>query len=59
MRIVFISIQILMNAHKNCPTVSLEPHVSTVMEVSLVPVQLVSLEMVEKVDLAVQVKVSP
>ena len=48
-----------MNAHKNCPTVSVEPHVSTVMEVSLVPVQLVSLEMVEKVYLAVQVKVSP
>ena len=41
---------------KNFLTVSLEPHVSTVMEVSLVPVQLVSLEMAERVNLVVQVK---
>ena len=44
------------NAMKNFLTVSLEPHVSTVMEVSLVPVQLVSLEMAERVNLVVQVK---
>ena len=49
------SIQILMNALKQHQTVSPEPHVSMVMEVSLVPVQLVSLEMVERVDLVVQV----
>ena len=36
-----------MNAMKNFLTVSLEPHVSMVMEVSLAPVQLVSLEMVD------------
>ena len=51
----FNSIQILMNALKQCPTVSLEPHVSMVMEVSLVPVQLVSLEMADRVVLVVQV----
>ena len=44
-----------MNAIKQHQTVSLEPHVSMVMEVSLVPVQLVSLEMAERVDLVVQV----
>ena len=42
----------LMNAFQ---TVSLEPYVSMVMEVSLVSVQLVSLEMAERVDLVVQV----
>ena len=36
-------------------TVSLEPHVSMVMEVSLASVQLVSLEMAERVDPVVQV----
>ena len=44
-----------MNAMKNFQTVSLEPHVSMMMEVSLVLVQLVSLEMAERVDLVVQV----
>ena len=45
----------LTNAMMNSQTVSLEPHVSMVMEVLLVPVQLVSLEMAEIGDLVVQV----
>ena len=44
-----------MNALNNFLTVSLEPYVSMVMEVSLVPVQLVSLAMAERVELVVQV----
>ena len=44
-----------MNALNNFLTVSLEPYVSMAMEVSLVPVHLVSLEMAERVDLVVQV----
>ena len=44
-----------MNALKQHLTVSLEPHVSMVMEVLIVLVQLVSLEMAERVDLVVQV----
>ena len=44
-----------MNALKQHLTVSLEPRVSMVMEVLIVLVQLVSLEMAERVDLVVQV----
>ena len=44
-----------MNALKQHLTVSLEPHVSMLMEVLIVLVQLVSLEMAERVDLVVQV----
>ena len=50
-----VLLQMLMNAMKNFQTVSLGPHVSMVMEVLLVLVQLVSLEMAERVDLVVQV----
>ena len=39
-------------------TVSLEPHVWILMEVSLVPVQLVLLEMAERVDLVVRVRLT-
>ena len=46
-----------MNVLEQCLTVSLEPHVSMVMAVLLVSVQLVSLAMAERVDLVVQVYV--
>ena len=46
-----------MNVLRTFLTVSLELHVSMVMAVLLVPVQLVSLAMAEGVDLAVQVRI--